>query len=183
MLTCLYFLIPLCIYRGDFNVREGCFKVCFSFIQFYFHVCFFISNSVDTIRFGSKRPDNWITSTLRTFHHVSARSRISLQVNCLRTPNPPWFLMYISIDLQNWRLRSTQRKPIYCHVLSDYRRVLDYQLDLLGHNQLHNSVTVYTLYNSQQLTLFSSSEDFGSNSATTAATSSYGVPCHHSLTP
>jgi hypothetical protein len=28
---------------------------------------------------------------------------------------------------------------------------------------------VYTLYNSQQLTLFSSSEDFGSNSATTAA--------------
>jgi hypothetical protein len=28
-------------------------------------------------------------------------------------------------------------------VLSDYRRVLDWQLDLLDHNQLHNSVTVY----------------------------------------
>jgi hypothetical protein len=62
------------------------------------------------------------------------------------------------------------------------RRVLDWQLDLLDHNQLHNSVTVYTLYNSQQLSLFSSSEHPGSNSATTAATNSYGVPCHHSLT-
>jgi hypothetical protein len=30
-----------------------------------------------------------------------------------------------------------------CHVLGDYRRVLDLQLDLLDHNQLHNSVTVY----------------------------------------
>jgi hypothetical protein len=60
-------------------------------------------------------------------------------------------------------------------------RVLDWQLDLLDHNQLH-TVTVYTLYNSQQLSLFSSSEDFGSNSATTAATNSYGVPCHYSLT-
>jgi hypothetical protein len=28
-------------------------------------------------------------------------------------------------------------------VLSDYRRVLDWQLDLLNHNQLHNSVRVY----------------------------------------
>jgi hypothetical protein len=37
---------------------------------------------------------------------------------------------------------------------------------------------VYTLYNSQQLSLFSCSEDPGSNSAT----NSYGVPCHHSLT-
>jgi hypothetical protein len=45
-----------------------------------------------------------------------------------------------------------------------------------------HTITVYTLYNSQQLTLFSSSEDLGSNSATTAATNSYGVPCHHSLT-
>jgi hypothetical protein len=63
---------------------------------------------------------------------------------------------------------------------SDYRRVLDWQLDLLDHTQLHNSVTVYTLYNSQELSLFSSSEDPGSNSATTAATNSYGVPCHHS---
>jgi hypothetical protein len=34
-------------------------------------------------------------------------------------------------------------------------------------------------YSSQQLSLFSSSEDFGSNSATTAATNSYGIPCHH----
>jgi hypothetical protein len=45
-----------------------------------------------------------------------------------------------------------------------------------------HTITVYTLYNSQQLSLFSSSEVFGSNSATTAATNSYGVPCHHSLT-
>jgi hypothetical protein len=36
---------------------------------------------------------------------------------------------------------------------------------------------VYTLYNEQQLSLFSSSEDPGSNSAT----NSYGIPCHHSL--
>jgi hypothetical protein len=35
-----------------------------------------------------------------------------------------------------------------------------------------------TLYNSQ-LSLFSSSEHFGSSSATTAATNSYGIPCHH----
>jgi hypothetical protein len=59
--------------------------------------------------------------------------------------------------------------------------VLDWQLNLLDHTQLH-TITVYTLYNSQQLTLFSSSEDLGSNSATTAATKSYGVPCHYSLT-
>jgi hypothetical protein len=39
--------------------------------------------------------------------------------------------------------------------------------------------TVHTLYNSQQLSPFSSSEDCGSSSATTAATNSYGVPCHH----
>jgi hypothetical protein len=32
---------------------------------------------------------------------------------------------------------------LYWHVLSDYRRVLDWQLDLLDHNLLHNSVTVY----------------------------------------
>jgi hypothetical protein len=36
--------------------------------------------------------------------------------------------------------------------------------------------------NSLQLSLFSCSEDPGSNSATTAATNSYGVPCHYSLT-
>jgi hypothetical protein len=47
--------------------------------------------------------------------------------------------------------------------------------------QLHNSFTVHTLHNSQ-LSLFSSSEDSGSNSATTAATYSCGIPCHHSLT-
>jgi hypothetical protein len=39
--------------------------------------------------------------------------------------------------------------------------------------------TEHTLYNSQQLSLFSSSEDFGSSSATTAATNSHGIPCHH----
>jgi hypothetical protein len=47
----------------------------------------------------------------------------------------------------------------YCHVLSDYRRVLDGQLDLLDHTQLQ----CITLYNSQQLSLFSCSEDSGSN--------------------
>jgi hypothetical protein len=66
----------------------------------------------------------------------------------------------------------------YCHVLSEYRRVLDWQLDLLDHTLLH-TITVYTLYNSQQLSPFSSSGDSGSNSATTAATNSYGIPCHH----
>jgi hypothetical protein len=45
-----------------------------------------------------------------------------------------------------------------------------------------HTVTVYTLYNSQQLSLFSCYEDPGSSSATTAATNSYGIPCHHSLT-
>jgi hypothetical protein len=72
----------------------------------------------------------------------------------------------------------------YCcaySVATIIRRVLDWQLDLLDHAQLH-TIIVYTLHNSQQLTLFSSSEDFGSNSATTAATNSYGVPCHYSLT-
>jgi hypothetical protein len=74
------------------------------------------------------------------------------------------------------------RKYILSHVCGDYiTRVLDWQLDLLDHTQLH-TIAVYTLYNSQQLSLFSSSEDFGSNSATTAATNSYGVSCHHSLT-
>jgi DNA invertase Pin-like site-specific DNA recombinase len=48
-----------------------------------------------------------------------------------------------------------------------YRRVLDWQLDLLDHTQLH-TITVYTLYDSQQLSFFSCSEDPGSNSATTA---------------
>jgi hypothetical protein len=41
-----------------------------------------------------------------------------------------------------------------------------------------HTVTVYTLYDSQQLSLFSCSEDCCSNSAT----NSYGVPCHYSLT-
>jgi hypothetical protein len=35
------------------------------------------------------------------------------------------------------------KRTTYCHVFSDYRRVLDWQLDLLDHNQLHISVTVY----------------------------------------
>jgi hypothetical protein len=61
------------------------------------------------------------------------------------------------------------------------RRVLDWQLDLLDHTQLH-TITVYTLHNSQELSLLSSTEDLGSNTATTAATNSYGVPCHYSLT-
>jgi hypothetical protein len=45
-----------------------------------------------------------------------------------------------------------------------------------------HTITVYTIYNLQQLSLFSSSEDCCSNSATTAATNSYGIPCHYSLT-
>jgi hypothetical protein len=72
---------------------------------------------------------------------------------------------------------------ILSRVCVDYiRRVLDWQLDLLDHKQLH-TITVYTLYNSEQLSLLSCSEDFGSSSATTAATSSYGVPCHYTLQP
>jgi hypothetical protein len=52
---------------------------------------------------------------------------------------------------------------ILSRVSGDYiRRVLDWQLDLLDHTQLH-TITVSTLYNSQQLSLFSSSEDPGSN--------------------
>jgi hypothetical protein len=40
------------------------------------------------------------------------------------------------------------------------------------------TITVYTLYGSQQLSFFSCSENPGSNSATNA----YGVPYHYSLT-
>jgi hypothetical protein len=36
-----------------------------------------------------------------------------------------------------------------------------------------HTITVYTLYDSQQLSFLSSSEDYGSNSATTAATNSW----------
>jgi hypothetical protein len=43
-----------------------------------------------------------------------------------------------------------------------------------SHTQLH-TITVYTLHNSQQLSLLSSTEDLGSNSATTAATNSYAL--------
>jgi hypothetical protein len=59
---------------------------------------------------------------------------------------------------------------LYCHAYAAtiIDGVLDWQLDLLDHTQLH-TITVYTLYDSQQLSLFSCSEDFGSNSATTAA--------------
>jgi hypothetical protein len=75
--------------------------------------------------------------------------------------------------------KSNGRENIVAGMRGDYiRRVLDWQLDLLDRTQLH-TITVYTLYNSQQLSLFSSSEDFECNSATTAATNSYGVPCHH----
>jgi hypothetical protein len=92
--------------------------------------------------------------------------------------------MFVPIEyyrqISLWKIESTS--IILSRVCVDYiRRVLDWELDLLDHTQLH-TITVYTLYNSQQLSLFSSSEDFGSNSATTAATSSYGIPCHYSLT-
>jgi hypothetical protein len=70
-----------------------------------------------------------------------------------------------------------------CNILSrvcgDYnRRGIGLTTGFIG----SKTITVYTLYDSQQLSFFSSSEDYGSNSATTAATSSYGVPCHYSLT-
>jgi hypothetical protein len=45
----------------------------------------------------------------------------------------------------------------------------------------YTKFTVPALYNSQQLSLFTSSEHFGSDSETTAATTSYGISCHHSL--
>jgi hypothetical protein len=52
---------------------------------------------------------------------------------------------------------------IVARMRGDYiRRVLDWQLDLLDHTQLH-TITVYTLFDSQQLSYFSSSEDYGSN--------------------
>jgi hypothetical protein len=41
--------------------------------------------------------------------------------------------------------RTTRVRAKYCHVLSDYRRVLDCQLDLLDHTQLH-AVTVYIVW-------------------------------------
>jgi hypothetical protein len=69
--------------------------------------------------------------------------------------------------------------PIYCHVLSDYRRVLDWQLDLLDHTQLHNSVTVYYTL---QLTTTESLLLLWRPRLPTAATNSYGIPCHYSLT-
>jgi hypothetical protein len=109
----------------------------------------------------------------------------------------------------------------YCHVLSDHRWGLDWQLDLFD----HNTVTVYTQLNTidhntratfhslhwqwllslcstalsplgwassltraqdllQTHRLFSGDFTISElNSATTAATNSYGIPCHHSLLP
>jgi hypothetical protein len=72
----------------------------------------------------------------------------------------------------------TPQMCTYCRaysVATIIRRVLDWQLDLLDHTQLQ-CIHVIT-HNS-----FSCSEDCCSNSATTAATNSYGVPCHYSLT-
>jgi hypothetical protein len=86
--------------------------------------------------------------------------------------------LYLMYNFDFWGLAA-----LYCRVYAAtiIDGVLDWQLDLLDQTQLH-TITMYTLYNSQQLSLFSSSEDFGSTSATTAATSSYGIPCHYSLT-
>jgi hypothetical protein len=55
--------------------------------------------------------------------------------------------------------------------------VLDWQLDLLDHTQLH-TITVYTLYNSQQLSFFSCSENPGSN----CCSQLLWHPLHYSLT-
>jgi hypothetical protein len=72
-----------------------------------------------------------------------------------------------------------EEKDILSRVYGDYNKTgIGLTTGLIG----SHTVTVYTLYNSQQLSLFSSTEDFGSSSATTAATNSYGVPCHYSLT-
>jgi hypothetical protein len=71
----------------------------------------------------------------------------------------------------------TQYSPTYCRaysVATIIRRGIGLATGFIG----SHTVTVYTLYNSQQLSFFSSSEDFGSNSAT----NSYGVPCHYPLT-
>jgi hypothetical protein len=85
----------------------------------------------------------------------------------------------------------------YCraYVSTIIRRVLDWQLDLLDHAQLH-TITVHILHNSLlQLQLFS--EDCCSAriltrnwscprhylvTNSTLSTNSYGVPCHYSLT-
>jgi hypothetical protein len=63
-----------------------------------------------------------------------------------------------------------------------YKTGIGLTTGFIGSHTVTHNYSVYTLTASQQLTLFSSSDDFGSNSATTAATSSHGVPCHHSLT-
>jgi hypothetical protein len=98
------------------------------------------------------------------FHFFGFHNNIFLQSKIVSLPSNP-------------QLRRVLSRVCVATII---RRVLDWQLDLLDHTQLHK-ITVYTLYNSQQLSFFSCSEDPGSNSATTAAANSYGVPCHHSL--
>jgi hypothetical protein len=62
----------------------------------------------------------------------------------------------LSITVAKQRINTEQWKPDVAHMCGDYIRwVLDWQLDLLDHNQLH-TITVYTLHNSLlQLQLFS----------------------------
>jgi hypothetical protein len=88
--------------------------------------------------------------------------------------------------LSEWGLMRGQSRRRRCNfilsrVYGDYnRRGIGLTTGFIGPHTV--TITVYTLYNSQQLSFFSCSEDYGWNSASTAATNSYGVPCHYSLT-
>lgn len=69
--------------------------------------------SVNSIHFGSNRSDNWITSTLRTFLRISARSQILLLVGFLRTRTSS-LIFYVNLHwLTEWRLPITQHMSIY----------------------------------------------------------------------
>jgi hypothetical protein len=84
-----------------------------------------------------------------------------------------------------WVANHTEEKSgmmILSRVCGDYiRRVLDWQLDLLD-TQLH-TITVYTLYNFE--VHYNTCRVFLlcllKIPAPTAATNSYGIPCHHPL--
>jgi hypothetical protein len=62
--------------------------------------------------------------------------------------------------------------PLYCHVLSDYRRVLDCQLDLLGLNTVpvyYTSQLSLPGLSQQQLTTLSSSQLMASLAITSSS--------------
>jgi hypothetical protein len=75
--------------------------------------------------------------------------------------------------------RCTKYLFIVSRICGDYnRRGIGLTPGFIGSHTVTHNYSVYT----SQLSFFSSSEDCCSNSATTAATNSYGVPCHYSLT-